>query len=105
MPDGLKLTRDCFIPKGAVKVSDKKTDAVAYTSQSLNQHTGKTGYTAVGFVGKQQQPALNQSWTTEQVRNAAVAQFFVGRFCPWRTGPRPGGTARTRAVACTSGRC
>ena len=43
------LTRESFIPKGSVKVSDKISDAVAYLSQ-FTAHAGSERYRAVTMV-------------------------------------------------------
>lgn len=72
-----------YIPKGAMKVADKKSDAVAYLySTEIN---GKAFPAARVFFGKQTKPVLACYFTpfgdqtAEQQRAKRIAQFFDSR--------------------------
>lgn len=67
--------RESYIPKGATKVADKLSDAVAYIY--TGPKTGRAG--AVIFVGKAAKPAQNYVYRSEQARNNAVTIFFESR--------------------------
>jgi hypothetical protein len=69
-----KFTREFYIPKGATKVTDKLSDAVAYLYPWTN---GKAG--AAIFFGKQAKPVTNYTYRDEARRNAAVGLAFVSR--------------------------
>ena len=81
MSHGFKPQRADYITPGAIKVTDKKSDAIAYTSQTVKA-SGAIVYCATGFIAKQQRPhaELFHTFATEKARNAAVAQFFVSRY-------------------------
>jgi hypothetical protein len=66
-----KLGREFFIPKNAIKVTDKQSDAVAYLS------TNSRGMPrAVVFVGKQTKP-ISDYWFKDEARRAEhVAKVF-----------------------------
>lgn len=72
-----------YIPKGAIKVADKKSDAVAYLY--MTEINGKEFPSARVFYGKQTKPVLACYFTAyagktaEQQRAARVAQFFDSR--------------------------
>lgn len=66
--------REFYVPKGAVKVADKHSDAVAYLTTS---HTGKPAATI--FVGKRAKPYSCFSYLTEAARERAVRLAFEGR--------------------------
>jgi len=68
-----KFTRDAFIPKQATKVTDKRSDAVAY----LYTRHGTPG--AMVFFGKQARPILHYTYRTEERRNARVQEAFESR--------------------------
>lgn len=72
------LTRESFIPKGSVKVSDKISDAVAYLSQ-FAAPSGNPRYLAVVFVGKQNKPISQYYYRSEELRARAVAEAFTSR--------------------------
>lgn len=63
-----------YIPKGAVKVTDKLSDAVAYLSINSRGRPRATVY-----FGKQTKPALDYIYNTEAARNARVAEAFKAR--------------------------
>jgi hypothetical protein len=70
----MRLPREFYIPKGAMKVSDKLSDAVAYVSINRN---GKPG--AVVFYGKQAKPVADYYYLTETERAEAVQKLFANR--------------------------
>lgn len=67
-------TRDFFIPKGALKVADKLSDAVAYLYTTTS---GKPA--AMVFYGKQSKPAAHYSYASEAKRAERVAAYFSHR--------------------------
>lgn len=73
MPRFPAPTRESFIRRGAVKVTSKTCDAVAYL-----QPTGNGARPcAVGFFGKAQNPTFNYSFRDEARRAQYVAQWFA----------------------------
>jgi alkanesulfonate monooxygenase SsuD/methylene tetrahydromethanopterin reductase-like flavin-dependent oxidoreductase (luciferase family) len=66
--------RKMFVPKGAVLVADKKSDAVAFLYVSGN---GKPA--ARVFVGKQSKPLFAHYFSTEKARENAVTAAFENR--------------------------
>src|SRR5262245_36808504 len=70
----MQLPREFYVPKGAVKVADKTSDAVAYVYETA---TGKPG--AVVFHGKAQKPDAHHTFRTAERRAEYVAGFFAGR--------------------------
>lgn len=67
------LTREFYIPKGATKVADKKSDAVAY----LHEHAGKP--CAVIFYGRQAKPVGRYQYRSPSEREAHVMRSFAQR--------------------------
>ena len=72
------FTRESFIPAGALKIADKKSDAVAYLKAGVNAK-GKAYTHVVAFCGKRAKPDINtlfgnEAWMREQIKN-----FFEGR--------------------------
>lgn len=66
-----KPTREFYIPKGGVRVADKKSTAVCYM-------IGKNDYYVVmGFAGKRQKPDFHYRFTTLEKAQAYVAKFFT----------------------------
>ena len=66
-----KPTREFYIPKGGVRVADKKSTAVCYM-------IGKNDYHVVmGFAGKRQKPDFHYRFTTLEKAQAYVAKFFT----------------------------
>lgn len=69
-----------YIPKGAIKVADKKSDAVAYLYNTVR---GEPGLRV--FYGKQSKPVVayyytpRKDRTPEQQRTAAIANAFAIR--------------------------
>jgi hypothetical protein len=70
----MRLPREFYIPKGAFKVSDKLSDAVAYVGN--NRH-GKP--CAVVFYGKQAKPVADYYYRDEAERAEAVEKLFANR--------------------------
>jgi len=68
-------TRESRVPKGAVKIADKLSDAVAYLS--TNPMTKKP--TAMVFVGKQNKPLWFFQFPNEERRSIRIEQAFVDR--------------------------
>lgn len=72
------LTRDdyvsLYLPKGAIKVADKLSDAVAYVYA-----TPKGAPCAAVFFGKQAKPVQRYSYRSDAEREAAVRRAFEGR--------------------------
>lgn len=68
------LTRDSFIPKGSVKVADRKSDAVAYL---FTTPRGAAGY--VVFVGKSVKPMARACAAREDYRARHIAEHFRAR--------------------------
>lgn len=76
-----------YIPKGAIKVSDKKSDAVAYLY--MGGDAARNGLPPVPcarvFYGKQSKPVLaaqfgsTPNMSAEQMRQATVAKYFAQR--------------------------
>lgn len=68
------MTREFYIPAGAAKVTDKRSDAVAYLYATSN------GAPAVAvFYGKQAKPAARYKYKNDQARVQAVTRFFEHR--------------------------
>lgn len=73
-----KFDREFYIPKGATKISDKHSDAVAYLYPARTpKNAGKVG--AVIFFGKQAKPISNYIYRDEARRAEAVASAFKSR--------------------------
>jgi len=73
--------RAFYIKKGAVKVADKLSDAVAYVSQKeavINMKTAMRFYATI-FYGKQTKPVANYYYNTAERRDKAVKEYFEGR--------------------------
>ena len=69
----LNLTREFYIPTGALKVAHKKSSAVAYL---YTNRRGKPA--AVMFQGKAAKPAQQFYYADEARRERAVTLFFQG---------------------------
>jgi hypothetical protein len=69
-----KLPREAFIPKGAIKVSDKRSDAVAYLCTNSK---GKPRATV--FFGKQAKPVADYWFADEARREKRVRELFESR--------------------------
>lgn len=70
----LKLPRESYIPKGAIKVADKQSDALAYLSTNSK---GKPRATV--FFGKQAKPVADFWYRDEARRAKSVAERFEQR--------------------------
>ena len=68
----LKLRREDYIPKHALKVQDKKSDAVAYV---YSDHRGRP--CARIFVGKQAKPLSSYYYGSEAMRDRAIVRAFT----------------------------
>lgn len=69
----MKHKREYYIPKGSIKVSDRKSDAVAYVKDRHGQ------YVVVGFCGSAQKPTLNAVFRKPESRERKVREFFESR--------------------------
>ena len=69
------MPREFYIPKGAIKICDKKSDAIAYLYAS--QQDGKP--CAAVFYGKQGKPVARYRYADEANRAKRVAEFFKAR--------------------------
>ena len=69
-----KMPREFYVPKGATKVADKTSDAVAYLYASGNGQPA-----AMVFYGKQSKPVWRFRFTTAAKREAKVAESFANR--------------------------
>jgi hypothetical protein len=70
--------RESLIPKGALKVSDKLSDAVAYLYPSdSGRSRGKPAMMV--FYGEQSKPVARFYYLTELEREHAVKRYFDGR--------------------------
>lgn len=67
-----RFPREFYIPKGAVKVADKKSSAVAYLYDSAK--SGKPG--CVAFSGKADKPAFQYTFSKPAGRENYIANFF-----------------------------
>lgn len=65
-----------YIPKGAIKVADKKSDAVAYLFPS---QTGNGKPAMKVFYGKQSKPVAYYVYPDEAQRAKRIAQYFEQR--------------------------
>jgi hypothetical protein len=76
---GLKHDRKSYIPAGALKITDKNSDAVAYILYRPRKKTGEMVHHVVAFCGKRQKPDLNFIYRSEKARDQAVAGYFKSR--------------------------
>lgn len=63
-----------WAPAGAVKVTDKQSDAVVYLYQSASGRLG-----AVGYAGKAVKPTFHYTFKDQTRRETYVREFFEGR--------------------------
>ena len=68
------VTRESYIPKGAMKVSHKASDAVVYLYQS---ERGRLA--AIAFHGRAAKPDWHHTFASAESRAAMVRRFFEGR--------------------------
>lgn len=73
----MKLDRQWFIPKGAIKVADKQSDAVAYLY--THKAADKVFPAARVFFGNQSKPVIHCYFTSEAKREAEIERAFDGR--------------------------
>jgi len=69
-----RISREIYIPTGAVKVTDKQSDAVAYIYTSF-----KDTPAALLFFGEQAKPVWNKFFTNDRVRSSWVKEGFEAR--------------------------
>ena len=62
--------RRLYIPKGAIKISDKQSDAVAYV------HAVNGNLYAIAYSGKRFKPDWNFRFSTEKRRDERILQHF-----------------------------
>jgi len=70
-----------WVPKGSIKIADKKSDAVAYLYDGGSQAAvgGKPVPCARVFYGKQRKPVAAYQFPTEAARATKVGELFAGR--------------------------
>lgn len=71
--------RESLIPKGAQKVSDKLSDAVAYLYPCVNRGRSFGKPAMMVFYGQQAKPVARYFYNDESAREAAVRKWFDGR--------------------------
>ncbi len=65
------LSREFYIPKGSIKVSDKQSDAIAYI---YNNASGRPA--ACLFLGKQAKPVSQYYYSSEAKREESITKAF-----------------------------
>jgi hypothetical protein len=75
------MSREFYVPKGAVKVTDKKSDAVAYlySGGASARAGGKPVPCARVFYGKQAKPVAAYQYLDETKRADAIVRLFQAR--------------------------
>lgn len=71
--------RAAYIPKGALKVADKNSDAVAYLKNKTDTRTGKPYIHLVAFCGRRSKPNMNYRYSTEASAQRAMMDYFKER--------------------------
>lgn len=71
------LTRDFYIPAGAVRVRHKASSAVAYLYPCRNRDGTAGRPAAMVFAGKQQKPAWRAYFDTDAIRAQRVGAYFA----------------------------
>jgi hypothetical protein len=71
----MQMTRTRFIPKGAVKVADKLSDAVAY----LYTDSKRNRPCVIVYYGKQSKAVAHHSYRDDAERAKSIAGYFSGR--------------------------
>jgi len=73
--------RAFYVAKGATKVADKLSDAVAYVSEreAVVKMEKVMRFYATIFYGKQTKPVANYQYRTRERRDQAVKEYFEGR--------------------------
>ena len=72
-----KPTRESYIATKSTKVSDKKSDAIAYIYDDVVR--GQTIYSVTAFCAKRQKPDLHITCKSPAAREAEVRRFFESR--------------------------
>ncbi|MBB4188417.1 hypothetical protein GGE07_005096 [Sinorhizobium terangae] len=77
------LTRDFYIPKGFVKVTDKASDAIVCVCTSAKDRPA-----AMAFHGKAQKPDWHHTFAGEAARDLKIHEHFEGRrrWAEWKAG-------------------
>jgi len=70
----MKITREFYIPAGAMKVADKNSDAIAYV---FTNPKGKPA--AMVFYGKQAKPIWHYYFATPEKRETSIKNQFANR--------------------------
>jgi len=73
------LPREFYIPRGAVKVSDRHSDAVAYLYPCRNAGWSNGKPAAVVFYGQQSKPVARHYYLTEAQRETEITKHFKAR--------------------------
>jgi hypothetical protein len=75
---GFRLSREQQVPKGAIKIADKQSDAVAYLySSNTSFSVGKPA--AMAFTGKSDKPVWRYYFNSEEQRGKKIAETFENR--------------------------
>lgn len=68
------LTRDFYIPKGAIRIADKASDGVVYVFRSAKDRPA-----AMAFHGKAVKPDWHHSFPNDAARERKIREHFEGR--------------------------
>ena len=71
--------REAIIPKGAMKISDKRSDAVAYLYSCRNTGQSNGLPAMMVFYGEQSKPVAKYFYRDDAQREAAVKRLFEAR--------------------------
>ncbi|MDE2232516.1 MAG: hypothetical protein KGJ90_00090 [Patescibacteria group bacterium] len=71
--------REFYIPKHAVKVADKSSDAVCYYATYWHIPSQKNRFHLVGFAGRAEKPTINYTIRNEKELESTIAKFFKSR--------------------------
>lgn len=91
----MTMPRDFYIPQSAIKVSDKRSDAVAYLYA-----TPRGEPCMMVFYGRQSKPVARFKYLSEAKRADAVAAYFKRRqeVAGWKADRRAAKAAQVRKV-------
>lgn len=67
-------SREFFIPKGSLKITDKASDAIVYVYTSAKDRPA-----AMAFHGKAQKPDWHHTFANPEARERKIRQHFEGR--------------------------
>ncbi|PYE92729.1 hypothetical protein C8J35_12022 [Rhizobium sp. PP-F2F-G38] len=68
------LTRDFYVPKGAIRIADKASDGVVYVVRSAKDRPA-----AMAFHGKTVKPDWHHSFFNDAAREGKIRKHFEGR--------------------------